>query len=289
MVVSREDKARLEEWAAAYAAEALSAATFERRDMNTGEQIRDFDLIFADGHAEPLEVTIHADEVIVRTMGRLKRGPRELKADVANLWMVSHSRFQVDPTGANVPYDLRACERDLPGIIERLERAGVTRFFTSDLRWGWANPFKEDAQRLLELGITSGTSVTPNPDNPPGIILSATYGGSVDRGVITAAVEEEASDRGNQKKLAACADARRRHLFVVLTNASPEGGALWALMHVLDGKIGLPPLPVLPEAITTVWAAGLTGGIFVTPPSQWQSFRPSPELRERYAVGELDS
>jgi hypothetical protein len=134
MVVSREDKARLEERAAAYAPEALSATMFERCDTNTGEQIRDFDLIFADDHPEPLEVTIHADEVIVRTMGRLRRGPRELKGDVANLWMVSHSRFQVDPTGANVPYDLRACEQDLPGIIERLERAGVTRFSTSDLR-----------------------------------------------------------------------------------------------------------------------------------------------------------
>ena len=119
--------------------------------------------------------------MIVRTMGRLKRGPRELKADVANLWWVAHARFQVDPTGATIPYDLRACERDLPGIIQRLERAGVTRFFTSDLKWDWANPGREDAERLIELGITSGTSVTPNPDNPPRIILSAIYGTSVER------------------------------------------------------------------------------------------------------------
>ena len=200
MVMSREDKARLEEWAAAYAAEALSATTFKQRDMNTGDQIRDFDLIFDDDPPEPLEVTIHADEVIVRTMGRLKRGPRELKADVANLWWVSHSRFQVDPTGATIPYDLRACERDLPGIIQRLERAGVTRFFTSDLKWDWANPGREDAERLIELGITSGTSVTPNPDNPPRIILSAIYGTSVERGVITAAVEEEAAELWEPEK-----------------------------------------------------------------------------------------
>ena len=55
MVMSREDKARLEEWAAAYAAEALSATTFKQRDMNTGDQIRDFDLIFDDDPPEPLK------------------------------------------------------------------------------------------------------------------------------------------------------------------------------------------------------------------------------------------
>jgi hypothetical protein len=100
---------------------------------------------------------------------------------------------------------------------------------------------------------------------------------------VTAAVVEEASNAGNQRKLAACAEAARRHLFVVLTFESADN-ALWALVNILDGKTGFPPLPVLPEAITTVWAAHLSGGVFVTPPNPWQTFTPTRELRERYAI-----
>jgi hypothetical protein len=171
VVVTPEDSARIETWAAAYAADAMSA-TFVRRDENIGESIRDFDLLFADGHTEPLEVTIHADEVIVQTMGRMKAHPRELKADVTRVWIVSHPYFQVDPTGTNVPYDLRACARELPRIVERLERAAVTRFFTDDLRSRWLSLFKEEAQSLGALGVSSGSSYVPtDPDDEPRIIL----------------------------------------------------------------------------------------------------------------------
>ena len=59
--------------------------------------------------------------------------------------------------------------------------------------------------------------------------------------------------------------------------------ALWALREVLEGRMELPPQPALPEAITTVWAGDPSGAVFVTPPNPSQLFRPTPELRERYA------
>jgi hypothetical protein len=68
----------------------------------------------------------------------------------------------------------------------------------------------------------------------------------------------------------------------VLTLASTGGGALWALSPILEGKANLPPLPVLPDAITTVWAGDPSGAIFVTPPDPWQIFTPTPDLRKRY-------
>ena len=48
----------------------------------------------------------------------------------------------------------------------------------------------------------------------------------------------------------------------------------WALQNFLDGWVWdeEPPLPKLPEAITTIWAGNRTGGIYSTPPERWRRF-----------------
>jgi hypothetical protein len=273
-VATPEGKEAIERWAAAYAAEATSAIGFERRDRNTGEQIRDFDLRFADGHEEPLEVTIHADAAIVQTKDRVARREWRLTAAVRRLWLVPLP--PLDETGAS--YDIRRCERELLPIIERLDAANVTDLDADISRW--TGPFREDAIHLLRLGIHRVSSVAPPPGVEPHVMLGVFGGGAVPRDAITAAVEEEAREEGNQRKLAASGHAPRRHLFVVLTLSSTDHAG-WALLNLMDGKMALPPLPTLPAAITTVWAATREGGAFVTPPNEWMIFRPSPEFRAK--------
>jgi hypothetical protein len=170
VVVTREDSARIETWAAAYAAEALSA-TFERRDTNTGESIRDFDLLFADGHSEPLEVTVHAETASLQSKARLdQRSSWELEADISSVWAIGLPPFQTDREGSNVPYDVVACERDLPRIVERFERAGIHEFHTDTLRW--SGPWMEEARQLLALGIRHGASYLPtHADDKPRVRL----------------------------------------------------------------------------------------------------------------------
>jgi hypothetical protein len=271
-VTTPDEKEAIEWWAAAYAAEATSAVAVERRDLNTGRQIRDFDLRFADGHEEPLEVTLHADAAILRTKDRIARRQWQLPAAVRHDWFVPVP--PLDEAGA--AYDVRLCERELPPIIERLDAANVTEFDADMSRW--SGPFREEARRLLRLGIHRVASAAPPPGQEPHVMLGVFGGGAAPRTAITAAVEEEARDEGNQRKLAACGQAARRHLFVVFTLSTTDGAG-WALLNLIDSKTELPPLPTLPAAITTVWAATREGGVFVTPPDEWRIFRPSPKLR----------
>jgi hypothetical protein len=78
------DKA-LELRAAAVVASILDAR-FISRDVG-GTQLRDFDLLFADGHAEPLEITEASIRSIRNTAGRLERKDREA-ASLRRDWQV---------------------------------------------------------------------------------------------------------------------------------------------------------------------------------------------------------
>jgi hypothetical protein len=270
-------KEEIENWAAACAAEALSASEVCRRDDGkSGQQVRDFDLVFADGHAEPLEVTVHAETAILQGKDRIEKR-RCLTANIARVWSVGVPYVKASPAGESVAYDVRRCERELPGIIERLEHAGVFDLDADSARW--LGPCQDEALCLLQLGIRRVASYLPtDPGDKPMIVLRGSSGGAVHAGEITAAVEQEAADRGNQDKLAVCKDSLRRHLFVVLTLSSDDH-AFWALLKILEDKMDLPPQPTLPDAITTVWAGIGSGAVFVTPPEAWQIFRPLPQAR----------
>jgi hypothetical protein len=249
----------------------MGARDAVRRDLNIGKQIRDFDLVFADGHCEPLEVTIHAHGAILQTRDRLDRLTGGLRANVRRVWLIPVPR--VAPSGA--PYDVRRCERELPRIIESLEAASVYDFDADES--AWSGPRQEEAHGLHSLEIHRATSVPASSNVEPGIYFTTIAGGVAYPAQITAAVEAEAADLGNQRKLDACRESPRRHLFVILTLSSVDH-AYWALLNVLEGKSGMPPLPTLPQAVTTVWAATESGGVFVTPPEAWQTFEASSDL-----------
>ena len=62
----------LENEAADRVVQVPGASRWERRDQG-GVQMRDDDVVFADGHEEPLEVTLNAEKGVVQTWARLDR------------------------------------------------------------------------------------------------------------------------------------------------------------------------------------------------------------------------
>ncbi len=252
----------------------LGALRWKLRDMGGGIQMRDFDLIFEDGHEEPLEVTTSADPNVMNTMNRME-GNNRIKADVRRTWMVSSMRYtSTDTAGKKTAFDRRRAVELLVPLIEQLDREGYERFDTTALAYSFGNPHQPVARELFEsFRIFGCNSYVPSaPENEPAIWLHVGGGGSYGADSVTAAVEKAAADEGNQKKLAACAKAPRGHLFVVLTLASEELEYV-ALLGVLDGSIEqMPPVPTLPASITTVWAGTMERGIYVTPPGEWQRF-----------------
>jgi hypothetical protein len=61
----------IEQQAADLVVAELGALRWEPRDMRDGIQMGDFDVVFEDGHEEPLEITISADPNVVNTMDRM--------------------------------------------------------------------------------------------------------------------------------------------------------------------------------------------------------------------------
>jgi hypothetical protein len=271
----------IERSAASLVVAELGALRWEPRDMRDGTQMRDFDVVFADGHAEPLEVTTSADPNVMNTMNRME-GKNRITARVRRSWMVAaHTRTSMDAAGKKTAFDRRRAEALLVPLIEQAERDGHTEIDTTRLAYALDHPYQPVARELFEdLRIFACRSYIPsNPENEPAIWLHVGGGGSYGPDSVTAAVEKAAADDGNQAKLAACADAPRRHLFVVLTNASEELEYV-ALLGVLERELDMPPIPLLPASITTAWAGTMERGIYVTPPDEWRVFGSPGESRQ---------
>lgn len=261
----------IEHAAAELVVSALGALRAERRDTGGGEQVRDFDIIFEDGHAEPLEITLDAQDTVVQTWDRLDRA-NELEADLSRYWMTSPSLYDRDGRGSLV--DVRELRAVLIPFLQSLERLEIHEFQTHEL---WFHPsLGATARQLSSFGIHDGGSIEVPPERAdvPRLHLAATHGGAVGSNLITQAVEAQAAKPDNQAKLAASSNAPRRHLYIGLTSAGEaEGMAWWALLDVLERDGSLPPIPALPEAITTIWAGTGSGAIYVTPPGYWLRFR----------------
>jgi len=263
----------IERRAASLVVAELGALQWKSRDMRDGTQMRDFDVMFADGHAEPLEVTTSADPNVMNTMNRME-GKNRITANVRRSWLVSaHTYTSRDSAGNKMAFDRRRAEELLVPLIEQLERDGHTEIDTTKLAYAFGHPYQPVARELFEdLRIFACRSYAPSdPENEPAIWLHVGGGGSYGADSVTAALEKVAADEGNQTKLAACPEAPRRHLFVVLTTASEELEYV-ALLGVLDRSLDMPPIPTLPASITTVWAGTLERGIYVTPPDDWRVF-----------------
>ena len=284
------DKRDLERTAAALVVDELGAVGFEERDKRGAPAgTRDFDIVFADGHEEPLEITSNFDTITMSALQRTDGGILELEASVTRLWMVTGNHTHTDAKGDTVPFDRRRISQLLPALIEQLEREGETALDVVALAWpiasGAPNHHQAVALELHTLGITHGGSVEipasgEGSDSTPGISVHLGGGGSWGPETITTVLEDIAKLDDNVKKLEARRDATRRHLFVVLSGRGSTDMAGWALDQYVDGDWIWErelPLPKLPEAITTIWAGNRHGGIYATPPGDWQRFGSAKE------------
>jgi hypothetical protein len=256
----------------------FGAARWELRDTpGLGVQMRDYDVIFADGHEEPLEVTTSADPLVLKAMGRME-GKTQIPANVKRAWFASAPYTFTDSQGQKRAFDLRRCVSLLVPFVEQLERDGIERFDTTRMAYAFESPYQPPALELFDLGIWHVSSYEhSDPDNDPSISLAVGSGGAYGSSSVTSALQTAAAQEDNQAKLAACPGAVRRHLFVMLTSATEDLSWI-ALIGVLDGTHPLPPTPTLPEAITTIWAGIPDRGIYVTPPGDWQTFGAAPDV-----------
>jgi hypothetical protein len=184
--------ARIEAWAADCAVEVTGAKSAVRRDTrDLGRRMRDFDLVFDDGHLEPLEVTLHADPAALQARSRFDRVGGGLEADVARVWVVSPPYLQTDVDGAAKAFDVNECRRLLPPIIERLERAGMTEF--KDWQIAFDPEHAQDGRALAALGLRHGSSYAPtHPEDKPRILLMPSSGSVMNPDDVRRAVERAA-------------------------------------------------------------------------------------------------
>jgi hypothetical protein len=246
--------------AAASAAYVLGAK-LARLDVPPAQGMRDFDLVFQDQHREPLEITSYVDQPAFESWKRIARAAPLVAPLLRRRWVltVPHST----PVGAShrVPYDVNDFVGRIEPTLAALEAAGYERISLGRLH---RDPALAGAfQTLLELGLQDGISHELQPGQVASISFFAPVGGITHEDLVAAAIEREANDRGNRRKLAAVANAPRRHLFVVFDGSS--GRFFNAAQRGLRGR-----MPDLPTPITTAWGGAGQHVLVTTPPGPWQ-------------------
>jgi hypothetical protein len=98
------DYDELEERAAEMVVAELGAVCAQMRDLpGAPSGTRDYDVVFADGHEEPLEVTSNLDKSVMHALHRTHGGVLKLDANVQGLWMVVGSHTWTDENGPRSP------------------------------------------------------------------------------------------------------------------------------------------------------------------------------------------
>jgi len=150
-------------------------------------------------------------------------------------------------------------------------------FLTSrrdDRTWELDSALTEPCQTLLELGIDGSDSHVVEPVGTPHISYTASVGGFTYPDLVAAAIEREARNEGNKKKLAQPRNATRRHIFVVFHGST--GSSFIAAYHGTTGR-----LPSLEPPVTTAWAwAAPTSVLVTTPPSGWEEHKIPSGVRD---------
>ena len=111
------EKTDIERDAADLVVRDLGAVKAECRDTGGGEQIRDFDVVFDDGHEEPLEITLDAQDAVIQSWDRLDR-ENELDADLKRHWSASPGFYDGDGRGKVV--DVRQVRAVLIPFLQEL-------------------------------------------------------------------------------------------------------------------------------------------------------------------------
>jgi hypothetical protein len=284
----QEDRKAIEARAAELVVAELGALRASRRDIpGAPDRTHDFDVIFRDQHAEPLEVTRHLDDIVMKSLRRSSFGRFSIDANVQHLWRVTGHQTTRDRDHSGQPFDRRRVEALLTPLIEQLDREGHESFEIADLSWPPTDvettSIEDRALELEALGISQGRIVASSTRRCIDVHLSE--GGYFGPEMLTATVEAIATLPDNVSKLERSIHRGRRHLFIRLFPRGATNQVFFALRDVLDGT-GITdedaPIPHLPPAITTVWVALDDRGIYSTPPEGWRRFGTvdSPILHE---------
>jgi hypothetical protein len=123
--------------------------------------------------------------------------------------------YEPSGDGADEPYDVAKCRREIVPVLADLEEAGVDRFDDQNV---WSDPrLSLFAPTVASLGVYAARSLGRRGNAVVKPLFLRQYGRR-DRGLrlhlIAEAVEAEAADDGNRRKLGALQGACRRHLFL---------------------------------------------------------------------------
>ena len=242
----------------------ILGSKYTRRDIG-GTQIRDFDLVFADKHVEPLEITEASIESIRQTQGRLRTTDREAPS-LSRWWSLDMPSRQLAADGAEEAYDIRRLLDEAEGFLGALEAAGRTSFDIASERYSVrrGSVLFDPSNGLFRLGVSLGSSLPAPPGEVGRITLGMTSSSTGYGEPLSELVLAEANDEGNCEKLKEPPGAPHRHLGVLL---HPSVGRAYHSLRCgerLDSPPGELPLP-----ITNVWALADRQIAWVTPPGDW--------------------
>lgn len=102
------DMRALEHRCAAIVVEELGAERSIRREVpGAPDGTRDYDIVFADDHEEPLEVTTNFDDAVMTSIARTgdASGVVSIEAKVKLRWMLAAAETTSSSTGDKLPFD----------------------------------------------------------------------------------------------------------------------------------------------------------------------------------------
>lgn len=216
----------------------LGAIAIEKIDTGKANGVRDFDLIFADGRREALEVTSTKSARLNRKMETFLAKRKFDVSHLAHGWTV-----EIRPA-VDEPVNLRYLEERLPQLLAEAEHSDVDKIVDCNHRHGDGDL----ASRLDSIGVQSIFKVPYEHHFPDVVRVRIGYGGAYSDHDLTEAVQPEICDKGNRRKLEESGHPAR-HLWVWVLNSAM--GANAAIFSPDPKGLG----PELHREVTHVWAA----------------------------------
>jgi hypothetical protein len=262
--------------AGAIVAAVVGAEYAEAKDVRGAPAgTRDFDLVFSDGHVEPLEATTVADDAVIGTSQRMSRLDRD-SPSLSRIWTIHMPSSEVGPDGVARQTAVLEFHSRAEKLLRRLEEEGCHEF---DVRRQWPSDPSLAAtfRSLAKIGSIWGNSFDLPRGRVGRVYVFIESGGWADPDGIAASVESAAlagNTITNADKLREPRGAQRRHLFVQIH--SSDAHAFFAVEETTRSRI-----PELPDPITTAWVFGGGNSVFaVTPPGAWEHHEISADVLE---------
>jgi hypothetical protein len=214
--------------AGAIVATVVGAEYAEAKDVQGAPAgTRDFDLVFANGRVEPLEVTTAADDTVIGTSHRMSRLDRD-SPSLSRIWTIRMPSSEVGPDGVARQTAVLEFHSRAEKLLRHLEEEGCHGF---DVRRQPASDPSLAAtfRSLAEIGSTWGHSFDLPPGRVGRVYVFIESGGWPDPDGIATSVESAAlagNTITNADKLREPPDAVRRHLFVQIHSSDAHASSL---------------------------------------------------------------